>query len=142
MRKLESTDDGWDTGDGGNGRPAPTGRPVRALCRLAAVQPMPGMLGALQNSIGAELPEFAFCIHPREDVSVVWLCGYVASRSDAIRSLRREHPEARIVVTGQKPLSDWSAEALVAGADLALEWPVELGGLRQALAPARRRTPA
>jgi hypothetical protein len=56
-----------------------------------------------------------------------------AGTSGSIRTWRARYPHAILVVTGREPFEAWAGEALAAGADHALSWPVDLGRLARLL---------
>jgi hypothetical protein len=106
-------------------------------CLLTPLHPERALSLALLQHLAGELPDLDFTLEDRDDVEVLWVCGYERGNAALIRGLRARHPLALLLVTAREPEELWSAEALRAGADLALTWPLDLGRLSQLL---RRRS--
>ncbi|MEM7310060.1 MAG: hypothetical protein AAF682_25515 [Planctomycetota bacterium] len=104
----------------------------------------------MQQHLSIEVPQIEFLLSPRDEdeVDAIWICGYEPGQDRVVRTLRRRHPEAVIVITGRDPVEDWEQEVAQAGADFAFSWPVAyevlqsvlLGGLPSKSLQARRRT--
>ena len=108
-----------------------TGRGL--TCLLTPLHSERALSLALVQHLAEELPDLAFTLEDRDDVDVLWVCGYERGNAALIRGLRARHPLALLLVTAREPEELWSAEVRRAGADLALAWPVDLGRLSQLL---------
>lgn len=110
------------------------------LCLLAPLHPERALSLALVQHLADEFPDVDFVLERGADAHVLWVCGYERGHADMIRALRRRHPRARMLVTSRAPEELWAAEALRAGADHALAWPLGFEQLsRVLLRPAARR---
>lgn len=130
--------------------PGRSGAHRRTVCLLTTLNPDRGLSIALQQHLSIEVPQIEFLLSPRDEdeVDAIWICGYEPGQDRVVRTLRRRHPEAVIVITGRDPVEDWEQEVAQAGADFAFSWPVAyevlqsvlLGGLPSKSLQARRRT--
>ena len=117
--------------------PAHAGTDHGLTCLLTPLHSERSLSLALLQHLAQELPDMDFTLEDRDEVDVLWVCGYERGNSDLIRSLREHHPFALLLVTAREPEELWSAEVRKAGADVALVWPLDLARLGQVL---RQRT--
>ena len=105
-------------------------------CLLTPLHSERALSLALLQHLSGELPDLDFTLEDRGEIDALWVCGYESGNPDLIRSLRKRHPLALLLVTAREPEEPWADEVVRAGADLALAWPVDLDRLGQVL---RRR---
>ena len=111
----------------------PTSVSRQPLCLIAALHPERGLGHALAQHLASELPWLDFTLDDGPGIDAVWLCGYERGHAPLVRAWRTRHPAAILLVTGREPAEAWSGEALAAGADHALSWPMNLARLARHL---------
>ena len=111
------------------------------LCLLAPLHPERALSLALVQHLADEFPDVDFVLEGGAEAQILWVCGYERGHADLILALRRRHPRARMLVTSRDPEELWAREALRAGADHALAWPLGFEQLSRVLLarPAARR---
>jgi hypothetical protein len=119
-------------------RSRPDAEQTTRLCLLTPLHRERGLSLALVKHLAEEIPGILFTLRERPGIDVVWICGYEHGNAEEIRDLRLRYPSQLLLVTSKEPESVWADEALLAGADSALAWPVDLALLGQVL----RRKPA
>jgi len=113
----------------------------RPVCLLTTLHPERALTLALVQHLSEEVPELEFTIVPREEVALVWICGYEEGHADTIRAWRARLPQALLVVTSRDSESS-AHEALAAGADEVLAWPAALPSLVDLVRARSLRRPA
>ena len=110
------------------------------VCLLTTVHPERSLSLGLAQHLGEELPELTFVLEApaSRELQAIWVCGYEPGLAQMVAKLRREHPEAVLVVTGRGPVEDWNDEVLVAGADFACAWPLPFRRLGKLLTRSRQ----
>jgi DNA-binding NarL/FixJ family response regulator len=108
-----------------------TGAP--RACLITTTHPERSLSRALAEHLREELPDIRFILREEEALDLVWVCGYERGHAELLRGLRARHPEALLLVTSKTATEVWSHEALAAGADHALTWPVPMSSLTSLL---------
>jgi hypothetical protein len=126
----------------GGAHPAPGGAPepgpvlaLRAARALCLVVPLGGdrlLARAAVELLRADFRHLSPTLEPLPGIRVLWACGYRPGAVPEVDRLRREHPAARLVVTGREVERD-RAELFRLGVHRVLRWPVPLDALRVAL---------
>jgi hypothetical protein len=106
---------------------------ARPCCLVAALHPERGLGHALAQHLADEMPGIDFVLSDRRGIDALWLCGYERGHGALLRRWRARYPRAILLVTGREPAPLWAGEALAAGADHALAWPVDLDRLARLL---------
>ena len=108
----------------------------RKRCLVTDMHPERGLSRALCLHLGYAMHNFEFSLDEVGEFDCIWVCGYEPEQVGRVRELRRQYPNARILVTGGRSRSDWQSAALRAGANSARQWPLSRVSLRQLLAGA------
>ena len=102
-------------------------------CYLTTLDPDSALSASLVGHLSDEIRTVRFTREASPGVDSIWLCGCRAGCGARVADLRREHPEAMIVVTGRGANGAWRSEALEAGADRTADWPIAYPALERFL---------
>lgn len=109
----------------------------RPRCLIVLAHPERGLSNTLLQHLQQELAGVELTLRDEGAFDVVWFCGYESSAAAdsgaRLVDVRRQHPEAGLLVTGRVDAAPWEDDALAAGADRVRRWPLSMDELRDEL---------